>query len=373
MPRPEPTSPPTRVELPKRGLSSWASSVAQGLPTDVASGILPAFQGLPSPDDIKEQLNLTDDSINQLPIQVLNIPSYANWTSSGWNVRIHGQAYRQPPANNETLDRISSIFIADLEVSSLNETGLQQSRNMSASMLALPAGDVNLNFTLTSPISNASLLIDFPVATDSRGEFDQFIQLNAQDVPTNTSVMSWPLYTVNVESGNTTMWFVPPEGISIVSDIDDILRFTQIYVPQQGLYNSFAVPFVPWSDMPNVYAAWAQGNPNYHFHYLTTTPEQFTRPYVDFQNKYYPLGSFDDRPLNLTTVDQIFSIRKVNLLKFYETFPNRKIVLVADTSNGDVMSSYPKMAMDYPNQTACILIRIQGPSKGEIHVLPYHG
>jgi hypothetical protein len=52
------------------------------------------------------------------------------------------------------------------------------------------------------------------------------------------------------------MWFVPPEGISVLSDIDDILRFTQIYVPQNGLDNSFAYPFVPWSDMPSVYATW---------------------------------------------------------------------------------------------------------------------
>ncbi|KAG8816921.1 hypothetical protein FRC17_000134 [Serendipita sp. 399] len=310
IPAPEPTPAPTKVQLPKRDLSSWASSVAAGLPTDIASGILPAFQGLPSADDIKEQLNLTDDAIQQLPLQVLNFPSYANWTGSGWNVRIHGQAYKQPPASNETLDRISSIFIADLEVSSLNQTGLQQSRNMSASMLALPVNDVPLNFTLTSPLSNASLLIRFPNATDDRGEFDRFIQLTPQDIPLNDSVMSWPIYTVNVESGNSTMWFVPPQGVSIVSDIDDILRFTQIYVPQQGLYNSFAVPFVPWSDMPSVYAGWARQNTDYHFHYLTTTPEQFTRPYVDFQNKYYPPGSFDDRPLNLTTVDQIFQIRQ---------------------------------------------------------------
>jgi hypothetical protein len=54
------------------------------------------------------------------------------------------------------------------------------------------------------------------------------------------------------------MWFVPPEGVTILSDIDDILRFTQIYVPENGLNNSFARPFVPWADMPSVYAQWNQ-------------------------------------------------------------------------------------------------------------------
>lgn len=73
-PNPLPTAAPTKVQPQKRGLSQWASSVAQGLPTDVAGGVLPAFQGLPSADDVKHQLNLTDDDVNRLPQSVLNIP-----------------------------------------------------------------------------------------------------------------------------------------------------------------------------------------------------------------------------------------------------------------------------------------------------------
>jgi phosphatidate phosphatase APP1 len=108
-----------------------------------------------------------------------------------------------------------------------------------------------------------------------------------------------------------------------------------------------------------------------HFHYLTTTPEQFTRIYEDFIFKYYPAGSFDDRPLNLTTIDQIFQIRKVNLQKFYETFPKRKIVLVGDTSNGDIMKDYPELALQFPNQTACILIRNTSATDSQNH-FPYN-
>jgi hypothetical protein len=73
-PNPFPTSAPTKVQPEKRDISSWASSVAQGLPTDVASGVLPAFQGLPNTDQIKQQLNLTDDDVSRLPQSVLNIP-----------------------------------------------------------------------------------------------------------------------------------------------------------------------------------------------------------------------------------------------------------------------------------------------------------
>lgn len=71
----------------------------------------------------------------------------------------------------------------------------------------------------------------------------------------------------------------------------------------------------------------------------------------------YPGGSFDTRPLNFSDVSATLSIRKFLLEKFFETFPERKVILVADTSNSDVMRDYPKMATDFPKQVQCILLR----------------
>jgi hypothetical protein len=41
----------------------------------------------------------------------------------------------------------------------------------------------------------------------------------------------------------------------------------------------------------------------------------------------------------------------------FETFPERKFILVADTSNSDVMRDYPKMATEFPGQVQCIFLR----------------
>jgi phosphatidate phosphatase APP1 len=131
---------------------------------------------------------------------------------------------------------------------------------------------------------------------------------------------------------------------------------TKIYEPTQGLLNTFARDFVPWLNMDVVYRNWATKHPDYHFHYLTTTPEQGTRTYMNFIYQTYPVGSFDTRPLNFTTVDQTFSIRKVLLEKIIQTFPGRKFVLVGDTTNPDVMRDYPLMAQTYDN-IQCIILR----------------
>ena len=109
--------------------------------------------------------------------------------------------------------------------------------------------------------------------------------------------------------------------------------------------------------MPDIYRNWSQSLPTTHFHYLTTTPEQGTRPYEQFIFNNYPGGSFDTRPLNFSDVSATLSIRKYLLDRVFETFPNRKFVLVADTSNSDVMKDYPQMAKDYPGQVQCIFLR----------------
>jgi hypothetical protein len=78
---------------------------------------------------------------------------------------------------------------------------------------------------------------------------------------------------------------------------------------------------------------------------------------MDFIYKTYPGGSFDTRPLNFSDVSATLSIRKFLLEKVFQTFPERKFVLVADTSNSDVMKDYPEMATEFPGQVQCIFLR----------------
>ena len=153
------------------------------------------------------------------------------------------------------------------------------------------------------------------------------------------------------------MFLVPEQGLTFIADIDDILRVTKIYAPEQGLNNSFVRPFQAWMNMPEIFATWASSISTAHFHYLTTTPEPATRFYEEFIFSSYPLGSFDTRPYNFTTIDQTFSVRNVSLTKIFQAFPQRKFVLIADTSNADVMKDYPQLAKDFKSQVQCILLR----------------
>lgn len=76
-----------------------------------------------------------------------------------------------------------------------------------------------------------------------------------------------------------------------------------------------------------------------------------------FIYRNYPLGSFDTRPLNFSDVSATLHIRRFLLDKIFQTFPQRRFVLMGDVSNSDVMSAYPDLVRDYPGQVQCIFLR----------------
>lgn len=110
----------------------------------------------------------------------------------------------------------------------------------------------------------------------------------------------------------------------MVSDIDDVLRITKVYIPNEGLKNSFVEPYVNVPNMPGLFAHWLKTLPNASFHYDTTTPVELTRTYVDYLFANYPLGSLEMRPINLTDPSQILDARQNSLTKLFQTFPHRK-------------------------------------------------
>ncbi|KAI4125598.1 MAG: hypothetical protein LQ347_005320 [Umbilicaria vellea] len=374
----------TKTSKARRGIisdlegdvSSILGALGSDIPSYVASGVPNFFQGFPTGGAVKSSLGLDDSQVAALPTQVLNVPSYGNWTDQGWNLRFRGNVYKQPNVSESKLNDLANIFLIGTSVQSLPPSQASQARNLTAEIFVLQQGNQNVTFSLApAPTAGSSgepggggavtppggnQLIKLPFPTTPEGDFDTFLPINNNGLVagnTTNQIQRLNSYAQGAPIGNATAYLVPPQGLTIISDIDDILRITKIYQPAEGLLNSFARPFVPWMNMPSIYANWSAHMPNVHFHYLTTTPEQVTRNYMDFIYNTYPGGSFDTRPLNFSDVSATLSIRKFLLQKIFRTYPHRKFVLVADTSNSDVMRDYPAMATDFPGQVQCIFLR----------------
>lgn len=104
---------------------------------------------------------------------------------------------------------------------------------------------------ITAP--GGSQTFKFPNPTTPEGDFDGFVQIQQNGLlPGNSTrqIQRLNVYANGTDTGNATAYLVPNSGLTIISDIDDILRVTKIYQPKEGLLNSFARPFTPWMNMP---------------------------------------------------------------------------------------------------------------------------
>jgi phosphatidate phosphatase APP1 len=134
-------------------------------------------------------------------------------------------------------------LINDFKAKDLNSTQQQLLQNRTQDLASLPVSHANItaivrvNGTLVT--NSTGLLLK---EADEVGEIDQFVVVpglggeveKVQVIETGIVNATGP--------GNGTVILVPTKGYSIVSDIDDVLRITKVYVPNEGLYNSFVQP-----------------------------------------------------------------------------------------------------------------------------------
>ncbi|KAI0672666.1 hypothetical protein C8Q78DRAFT_1020750 [Trametes maxima] len=346
---------PTPVPLPAPQALSSAESVFSSVTGAVASALPTVLGSWPSLSDIEKTVGVNNgNDLQNISTSALLIPSYANSSGDNWNVRFYGLAYKLPNISTSDLDSL----INGLKTDNLNSTQTSLLQNRTQDLASVPIPNANLTalvYANGSSVTNSSG-IQLTMA-DEVGEFDQFVAVSGLGGNSN-SVRIVETGIVNVTGpGNGTIILVPSSGISVVSDIDDVMRITKVYVPNQGLYNSFVQPYVNVPGIPELFAHWNETLPSVAFHYDTTTPVELTRTYVDYLFSNFPLGSLEMRPINITDPGQILEARQNSLLKLFETFPQRKFVLVGDTSSSTLLSAYPQIAQQFPDQIACIFIR----------------
>ncbi|KAL9054351.1 MAG: hypothetical protein Q9162_004226 [Coniocarpon cinnabarinum] len=381
---------PTRT-VKRRGIisdvagdvSGALSSLGTNVPSYVASGVPQWWENLPTGTQVASSLGLDDDDLQATPTAVQNFPPYANWTDRGWNVRFHGNIYRQPNTSVDDLNDRANDFLIGMDIEDLPPDQQAQARNVTAEIFIVQDGNAPPPVFTLSPAPNTGgdgepgggggvtpqngagqQTVAYPFDVTIEGDYDNFVPIVSTGLaPGNETnqIQRLNVVTNGTDLGNATAYLVPNQGLTIISDIDDILRITKIWDPKEIIANTFARPYVPWLNMPDIYRNWSESlnisDSQTHFHYLTTLPEQVTRNYEEFIFANYPGGSFDTRPLNFSDVSATLSIRRFLLDKIFQTFPHRKFILVADTSNSDVMKAYPALATDYPGQVQCIFLR----------------
>jgi len=154
---------------------------------------------------------------------------------------------------------------------------------------------------------------------------------------------------------------IRPAGLSVISDIDDTIKITQVRDRKAMLANTFLRPFQPVPGMAPAYRALADGGAV--FHYLSASPWQLYEPLAEFQrDQGFPSGTFhlkyfrlkDSSFWDLFGSQEQYKTRSIEDL--LTAFPQRRFLLVGDTGEQDP-EIYARVARAHPEQVVGIWLR----------------
>ncbi|MFN9717784.1 MAG: phosphatidate phosphatase App1 family protein, partial [Planctomycetota bacterium] len=166
---------------------------------------------------------------------------------------------------------------------------------------------------------------------------------------------------------------ISPNGLSVISDVDDTIRITEIHAGAETVVrNTITRPFRETPGMPKRYRELNEAA----FHYVSASPTQLYEPLWKFvtENDRYPRGSFHMRPLgkNLREQDtwkQLMTLvsegastadLKTNHIEgILADFPDRTFILIGDSGESDP-EIYRTIQKKHPAQIREIWIRDVG-------------
>jgi hypothetical protein len=173
--------------------------------------------------------------------------------------------------------------------------------------------------------------------------------------------IDWAVVSGTRRFAGRAQW-IGDEGPSVVSDIDDTIKHTQVRQRREMLLNTFAREFVAVPGMAAWYQRMAQAESGVAFHYLSGSPLQLLPPLGEFlRRKGFPDGSlhlraFSFNPSALLDEDATSRHKHAEITQLLADHPRRRFVLVGDSGERDP-EVYGALAREQPTRITAVLIR----------------
>jgi hypothetical protein len=158
-------------------------------------------------------------------------------------------------------------------------------------------------------------------------------------------------------------------GVSVISDIDDTVKDTDVLDRRELVANTFYRPYRAVSGMPGLYAAWR--GKDVPIHYVTASPWQLFPPLWSFLTESGIAGvSIEMREVRAKngSVVKLFrgsrDFKTGRIREILRRFPERTFVLVGDSGERDP-EIYAAIAREHPGQVRGIFIRAIDPGRLE--------
>ncbi len=154
---------------------------------------------------------------------------------------------------------------------------------------------------------------------------------------------------------------IEPAGVSIISDIDDTIKHSEVGDRKALLANTFLRKFKPAEGMPGLYRQCAELA--IAFHYVSGSPWQLYLPLAEFlEAEEFPKGSvhlkqFRLKDRSIVSVLQSQEATKLGAIEpILAAYPERRFILIGDSGEQDP-EIYAKVAKKYGKQVVAVFIR----------------
>lgn len=290
----------------------------------------------------------------KLDEEVIFFPTSANLNESGlWEASIHTWVFELE--ENSISRKLSHEFIGEvLERFNVTEEQTNSSAFRERLKWFLVDNERNKKLTLTidkqkliTPRTGANGHTDFiaPLSTTTRATWLDFsLEGNANDP--------------RLFSGKVQL--IPQIGLSIISDIDDTIKISEVLDKEALIQNIFFKEYETSKGMPEFYKTLSEQGA--FFHYVSASPRQLYPTLKPFMDQYYPEGVFYLRHFRITDSSFIkFFLSsqdyKVETIKnIIQRYPHHQFILIGDSGEKDP-EIYASIHAQFPDNIKNIFIR----------------
>lgn len=163
---------------------------------------------------------------------------------------------------------------------------------------------------------------------------------------------------------------ISPEGLSVISDVDDTIKVTNVGDRKELLANTFTREFRSIAGMPALYQDWARRGVS--FHYVSASPWPLYSPLVDWiDHDGFPVGTMHLRHIRLRDLrsdrkkETSYRTKLASVQGLLRQYPRRRFILIGDSGERDA-ELYVEIARDFGPQVFFIGIRDCADERGAL-------
>lgn len=207
----------------------------------------------------------------------------------------------------------------------------------------------------------------FPLPTSAEnGHFQTVLHLSPEEVEAGRQGEFLPFVAVlsaqDQRQFRGQIQLLNPSGLSVISDIDDTIKISEVTDKTALFANTFQHSFRAVPQMNELYSHW-QTKQGAQFHYVSGSPWQLYLPLWELlKEAQFPLGSFHLRPFrwrdgSFLTFLKSPETHKTKIIEhLIASHLTRRFILVGDSGERDP-EIYAQIARRFPDQVLAIVVR----------------